>query len=202
MKRSLATVLGLLTISLSAPAFANGPGSRGPNHGPDRHGPVYQADSGTLFITNNSGVAQRVTIDHMNLGLLRAGASKVVTLDVGRHNVSMTAAGRFGLTKTEVVRISPLERETLRIRPAAASLRVRNPYRFAVQLEVDGQKVGMIAPGGVMTVTGLELGRANVELLRGRQVVSQESLRLTRGVNGWLPSRYAVTSPGFEIAFR
>jgi len=201
MKRSLATVLGLLTISLSAPAFAGGPGSRGPNHGPDRYGPIYQDESGTLLITNNSGVAQRVTIDHMDLGLLRAGASKVVTLDVGRHDVSFTAPGRFGLTKTEVVRISPFEHETLRLSPAA-SLRVRNPYRFAVQLEVDGQKLGIIWPGGVVTVRGLELGRTNVELVRGRHVVSQQSLRLTRGLNGWQPSRYAVSGPSFEIAFR
>jgi len=138
----------------------------------------------------------------MDLGFLRPGASRTVSLDVGRHQVTLTPTTRYAVAKTEIVRISPRDREFLTIRPSVANLRVKNPYRFAVQLEVDGQRIGTIAPGATVTVTGLDRGRVNVELVRGREVVSQQNLRLTRRTNAWQPTRFAVVTPSFQIAFR
>lgn len=200
MKRAFASVLGLALISalsVAAPAFARGPG-------PSRPAPahVYKAPKGSLVIFNQSGATQRITVGGMNLGLLRPGAQKVVELEVGRHAVTFTSTARFSLSHTEVVHISPREREALRILPAAATLRVKNPYRFAVTLTLDGRRVGTIAPGATITVSGLDFGRTEVSLLRGRQMVSQQSVRITRGVNLWSPNRYAFTTPGFEIAWR
>lgn len=200
MKRSLAVVFGLFAISTAAPALAHGPTFEPVS----TH--MHRAALGKLVVKNKSGVAQRLTIGDQYLGLIPPGASKLIVLAAGRHEVTWTSAGRFALTESEIVRISPNERETLRINAATAALKVRNPYRFAVRLVVDGKRIGTIAPGATLSVSGLAPGRVEVELFRGYQKVEDQTMRLSRGLNTFEPGRVAYTSPSWgqswEIAFR
>lgn len=186
MKRTLAVVFGLFALSTAAaPALAAGP----------RPEPtvsiMHRAQKGTLVVQNKSGVAQQLTIDDRSFGILRPGASKSIDLAAGRHVVTWTSAGRFAMTEREIVRIDPREREILRLTQATAALKVKNPYRFAVRLVVDGKRVGTIAPGATLSVSGLAPGRVEVELFRGNQKLEDQTMRLTRGLNTFEPGRFA-----------
>lgn len=186
MKRTLAVVFGLFAISTAAaPALAYGP----------RPEPtvsiMHRAQMGKLVVRNQSGIAQQLTIGDRSFGLIRPGAIKTLDLPAGRHVVTWTSAGRFAMTEREVVRISPHEREVLRLTPATAALKVKNPYRFAVRLVVDGKRVGTIAPGATLSVSGLAPGRTEVELFRGNQKLEDQTMRLTRGLNTFEPGRFA-----------
>lgn len=188
MKRSLAVVFGLFAISTAAPAFARDA----------RPAPVstysHRAQTGKLIVQNQSGIAQRLTIGNVSYGTLRPGASKTIDLTPGRHTVTWTTGGRFASTEREVIRISPREREVLRLTANTASLNVKNPYRFAVQVRIDGKRMGTIAAGGTLKLSGLAPGRVEVELFRGNQKVSDQTMRLARGANTF--------TPGFNVAFR
>jgi hypothetical protein len=200
MKRSLAVVFGLFAISTAAPALAYGPN-------PEPVGAhIHRAALGKLVVQNRSGVAQRLAVNGQPFGLIPPGSSKLIVLATGRHEVTWTSAGRFAITESEFVRISPNERETLRLTAATAALKVRNPYRFAVRLVVDGKRIGTIAPGATLSVSGLAPGRVEVELFRGYQKVEDQMMRLSRGLNTFEPGRVAYTSPSWgpswDVAFR
>jgi hypothetical protein len=192
MKRSLAVVFGLFAISTTVPALACGP----------HYEPVeaFVQARGKLVVKNKSGVAQHLFIDDVAFGLVGPGAAKLINVDAGRHVVTWTSAGRFALTEREVVHIDPNERETLRITPATAALKVRNPYRFAVRLVVNGRRVGTIAPGATLSVSALPAGPVAVELFRGFRRVEAETVRLTRGLNTFEPGRVAFATPSWTFA--
>jgi len=186
MKRTLAVVFGLFALSTAAaPALAYGP----------RPEPtvsiMHRAQLGKLVVQNKSGVAQQLKVGDRSFGILRPGASKAIDLPAGRHVVTWISAGRFAMTEREVVRISPHEREVLRLTPATAALKVKNPYRFAVRLVVDGKRVGTIAAGATLSVSGLAPGRTEIELFRGNQRLETETMRLGRGLNTFEPGRFA-----------
>jgi hypothetical protein len=186
MKRTLAVVFGLFALSTAAaPALAFGP----------RPEPtvsiMHRAQMGELVVRNQSGLAQQLVINDRSFGVLRPGAIRTLSLPAGRHVITWTSAGRFAMTESEVIRISPHEREVLRLTPATAALKVKNSYPFAVRLVVDGKRVGRIAPGATLSVSGLAPGRTEIELFRGNQKIEDETMRLGRGLNTFEPGRFA-----------
>lgn len=189
MKRTLAVAFGLVALSAlstaAAPALAHGP------HPEPTVSIIYRAQVGRLVVKNQSGVTQQLMIGDQSFGFFRPGAIKTLILPAGRHVVTWTSAGRFALTESEVIRISPDEREVLRLTPATASLKVRNPYPFAVRLVIDGKRIGRIAPGASLSVSGLPPGRTGVQLFRGHRLLETDTMRLSRGLNTFEPGRFA-----------
>lgn len=147
---------------------------------------------GQARIINDSGVRMRIVLDGRALGVAAPGQSvESWPLAPGRYTLEARPADRRyqgAPALTQSVRVRRGDRPTVGLGAWHARLDVHNPFPFAANLWVDGQRVANLAPGETRVLARQVPGQVKLELRRNRRVLSKETMRVAPGSRqAWRP---------------
>lgn len=151
-----------------------------------------EARFGQASILNDSGVRMRLVLDGRTLGVARPGQSmESWPLAAGSYTLEARPADRQfrdGPALTRRITVRRGQQASYALGPWFSRIEAVNPFPFAANLWIDGQRVDRVRPGATTTVARQVPGSHRVVFKRGGRVLSAETLRVAPGrVATWRP---------------
>jgi len=138
---------------------------------------------GSAAIRNLSGVAMRVRLGDLELGVVAPGAELLTpALPAGRYTlVAAPVAMPRVKPQTQEVYVEAGEVARAELRAFAASLLVENPFRRRVEVFIDGVKVGRIERNSRGRIDRLDPGLVRIELRGEGRILATDTIELFPG---------------------
>lgn len=155
---------------------------------------VYRVEArfGQASILNDSGLRMRLVLDGRALGVAGPGqALESWPLAPGSYTLEARPADRAyrdGPALTQRITVRRGERASAAVGPWFSRIEVVNPFPFAANLWVDGQRVQSVRPGGSAMLARQVPGSHRLVFKRGGRVLSADTLRVAPGeLAAWRP---------------
>ncbi|MBL8786438.1 MAG: hypothetical protein JNJ59_16165 [Deltaproteobacteria bacterium] len=138
---------------------------------------------GSVAVRNLSGVAMRVRIGDLDLGIVTPGAEVLSpALPAGRYALVAAPVGMpRAKPQTQEVFVEAGEVARAELRAFAASLVVENPFRRPVQVFIDGAKVGRVERNSRERIDRLDPGLVRIELRGEGRILATDTIELFPG---------------------
>lgn len=148
-------------------------------------------ESGKVKVVNDTGVAASVFVGGRSYASLSPGASRILTVPLGKAELTMFANGV--LVESACVEVRPFSEKTLVAEaPAFADLVVSNPLPFAVDVMVDHGSKHRVAANSSTVLPHVRVGRVEVEYERlGGYAIDEELVN----VRAWSGAEMTVNTP-------
>jgi len=151
-----------------------------------------EARFGQASIVNDSGVRMRLVLDGRALGVAAPGqALQSWPLAAGTYTLEARPASREhrdGPALTRRVKIRRGQQESYAVGAWFSRIEAANPFPFAANLWVDGQRVERVRPGGLATVVRQVPGAHRVVFKRDGRVLAADTMRVAPGRTAtWRP---------------
>ena len=146
---------------------------------------------GQVQIVNTTGRESRVIVNGRTTATLDVGTSRILTVPLGRNEITVVANGR--VVESEWVDVRPFSDETLVARaPSFADLVVSNPLPFPVDVRVGHGAKRRIASESSVSFANVPVGETDVESWRVEgYILDHERV----DVRAWTGGRVVVDTP-------
>lgn len=143
-------------------------------------------------IYNDSGVRMRLVLDGRHLGVARPGESlESWPLPAGVYTLEAKPADRAyldGPILTQRVGVRPGERARVAVGAWFGRLEVHNPFAYAANLFVDGQRIDTLRPGETRMIARQVPGAHRMVLRRHGRVLAADTVKVAPGESAfWRP---------------
>ncbi len=151
-----------------------------------------EARFGQASILNDSGVRMRVVLDGRTMGVARPGqALESWPLPAGSYTVEARPADRAyrdGPALTRRITVRRGQQASFGLGPWFSRIEAVNPFPFAANLFVDGQRIERVRPGARAVLARQVPGAHRVVFKRNGRVLAADTLRVAPGrVADWRP---------------
>lgn len=151
-----------------------------------------EARFGNASILNDSGIRMRLVLDGRALGVAGPGqALDSWPLAPGSYTLEARPASREyrdGPALTQRVTVRRGERASYALGPWFSRIEAVNPFPFAANLWIDGQRVDRVRPGALATVNRQVPGAHRVVFKRDGRVLAADTVRVAPGrTAAWRP---------------
>ena len=152
---------------------------------------LWAPSQGKVQVVNTTGRESRVLVNGETAATLDVGTSRILTVPLGRNEITVVASGR--VVESEWVDVRPFSDETLVARaPSYADLVVSNPLPFPVDVRVDHGAKRRIAGDSTISFANVPVGEAEVESWRIEGYSLSHELVAVRA---WTGGRVALDTP-------
>lgn len=151
-----------------------------------------EARFGQATIVNDSGVRMRLVLDGRAMGVAAPGQKmESWPLAPGAYTLEARPADRAhrdGPALTRRITVRRGEQARYEVGAWYSRLEIRNPFPFAANLFVDGQRIDRVRPGATLVVARQVPGAHRVVFKRQGRVLAADTLRVAPGrVAVWRP---------------
>ena len=151
-----------------------------------------EARFGQASILNDSGVRMRIVLDGRTLGVARPGqALDSWPMAPGSYKVEARPASRQyrdGPALTRRITVRRGQQASFGLGPWFSRIEAANPFPFAANLFIDGERIERVRPGATASVARLVPGAHRVVFKRRGRVLAADTLRVAPGrVADWRP---------------
>ncbi len=148
-------------------------------------------ESGKVKVVNDTGVTASVFLNGRTFTSLTPGASRILTVPLGKTELTMFANGVR--VESACLEVRPFSESTVVAHaPAFADLIVSNPLPFAVDVTVDHGSQRRVAASSSTVFTDVRVGRVEVEYERlGGFAIDDEIVN----VRAWSGAEMTVNTP-------